>query len=73
MNIAIDGYEANSLERVGIGRYAFELLQALYTLVHESSHPIQVTVFVPDSVGPHMPQASNRWHYTKAKQPKPSN
>ena len=32
MIIAIDGYEANISHRVGIGRYAYEILKHLYAL-----------------------------------------
>ena len=43
MTIAIDGYEANEPNRVGIGRYAYEILTYLHSIT--SNH--QVRVYLP--------------------------
>lgn len=51
MKIAIDGYEANVENRVGIGRYAFEILTALYPIAHKHT----VTVFLPSKPRSDMP------------------
>lgn len=60
MIIAIDGYEANEKERVGIGRYAFEILRHLYLLnpIHHS-----FIVYLPSAPLPDMPQETEWWQY----------
>lgn len=55
MKIAIDGYEANVENRVGIGRYAFEILKALYPIARKHT----VTVFLPNKPKSDMPP----WQY----------
>lgn len=59
MNIGIDGYEANVAERVGIGRYAYEILMHLYPLT--KNH--RVTIFLPEKPRSDMPPESDRWKY----------
>jgi len=60
MIIAIDGYEANVSERVGIGRYAFEVLQHLHLLnpIHHS-----FIVNLPSAPLSDMPQEAPWWQY----------
>ncbi|HLD24583.1 MAG TPA: glycosyltransferase family 1 protein [Patescibacteria group bacterium] len=58
MKLAIDGYEANSQQRVGIGRYAAELLRHM-AKINQST----VDVYLPDSVKPHMPHETATWKY----------
>ncbi len=62
MNIGIDGYEANIENRVGIGRYAFEILTHLYPIAGHHT----VTVFLPSKPLPHMPKETSRWRYRVA-------
>lgn len=64
MILAIDGYEANTKNRVGIGRFAFEILQHIYTLVarHETKFS-KVIVYLPEAPLTHMPQQSDFWQY----------
>jgi len=59
MNIAIDGYEANVANRVGIGRYAYEILVHLYPLASRQN----VTVFLPSTARSDMPAENTNWHY----------
>ncbi len=60
MIIAIDGYEANEKERVGIGRYAFEILRYLYllNLVHHSYR-----IYLPSAPLSDMPPETPWWRY----------
>jgi len=64
MRVAIDGYEANAEARVGIGRYAFELLSAIARRQAGSNAPFDdVRVYLPEPVRPHMPKPGAKWHY----------
>lgn len=64
MILAIDGYEANAGVRVGIGRYAFELIDHIAKL-QRGSHPAfdMVRVYVPGKVAAHMPEESAMFTY----------
>jgi len=73
MVIAIDGYEANVSERVGIGRYAFEILTHMYGVVSQNAALQRQTtfkVYLPAAPLPHMPREMAWWKYRRAK-PKP--
>lgn len=59
MKIAIDGYEANVEHRVGIGRYAFEIL----THLRQISQKHSITIFLPSKPRRHMPPATDLWQY----------
>jgi len=59
MNIGIDGYEANVANKVGIGRYAFELIWALYRLETMDSF----TIFLPKKKMSDFPPERKRWRY----------
>ncbi len=59
MNIGIDGYEANVPERVGIGRYAYEILVHLYPIAKKHN----VTVFLPSAPRADMPPETAWWKY----------
>ena len=64
MILAIDGYEANVATRVGIGRFAYELLVRLAKLVASgSSEFTEVRVYLPDAPLPDMPKESATWKY----------
>lgn len=56
MKIAIDGYEANTKNRVGIGRYAYEILIGLEKIAKKHD----VTVFLPSKPLSDMPP----WQYS---------
>jgi glycosyltransferase involved in cell wall biosynthesis len=59
MNIGIDGYEANVADRVGIGRYAYEILTHLYLLMQQHN----VTVFLPSAPREDLPKETANWKY----------
>lgn len=65
MIIGIDGYEANVSNRVGVGRYAFEILTHLYNLLKKRTE-IEVSVYLPDNPMPEMPPERTNWHYRVA-------
>lgn len=59
MNIAIDGYEANITSRVGIGRFAYEVINRLYA--QKAQHHFHV--YIPSKPLPHMPKETTNWTY----------
>lgn len=66
MIIAIDGYEANVPRRVGIGRYAYELLVSIHTILQSRLGPSpipSVRVYLPSTPLDDMPSESARWSY----------
>ena len=65
MVIAIDGYEANIENRVGIGRYAYEILTRMYAIRKEDlfySH-IFFRVYLPQAPRSDMPRETSWWTY----------
>lgn len=60
MIIGIDGNEANVTRRVGIGEYAFELLQHLKETQGEKN---QYQVYLKGEPLSHMPSSSAQWQY----------
>lgn len=62
MILAIDGYEANEGGRVGIGRFAHELLIYLSKAVGKSAFS-EVRVYLPDAPRADMPKESSSWKY----------
>jgi len=68
MILAIDGYEANITHRVGIGRYAYELLVHMYRqLGAKKGAGHQVRVYLPGAPLPDMPIETPWWHYRVVK------
>lgn len=66
MNIAIDGYEANTPHRVGIGRYAYEILKNIYRIYSQSTtHNEQLffRIYLPEKPLPDMPKETDWWSY----------
>ncbi len=61
MIIAIDGYEANVNNRVGIGRYAFEILTHLYKII-DHTHDC-VRVYLPSPPLSDLPKETSWWSY----------
>jgi len=59
MTIAIDGYEANVKNRVGIGRYAYEIIRNIYNISTHNSF----RVYLPDPPLSDMPGESKNWKY----------
>lgn len=65
MIIAIDGYEANNSNRVGIGRYAYEIIKGMnYIRSHlASSQGVTFRIYLPSKPLPDMPKETDWWHY----------
>lgn len=64
MILAVDGYEANSGNRVGVGRFAFELIQRFALLQSKPGALFdEVRVYVPGHVASHMPPESLKFRY----------
>lgn len=64
MKVAIDGYEANTDVRVGIGRYAFELIDRIAQRQKEADRPFDdVRVYLPESPRSHMPPQTDHFGY----------
>lgn len=64
MTIAIDGYEANEPNRVGIGRYAYELLMHMHDLLAQTNgggHAVRI--YLPEAPLPDMPEETPWWRY----------
>lgn len=59
MHIGIDGYEANTKNRVGIGTFAYEIMQNLHNVDKENHY----SIFLPSKPEPDMPKASQYWQY----------
>jgi len=71
MIIAIDGYEANISHRVGIGRYAFEIINNIYKAVScqlsaVSQKDLIFRIYIPSQPLSDMPKETDWWHYTVA-------
>ena len=65
MIISIDGYEANVEHRVGIGRYAYEILTRMYVIRKEDlfySH-IFFRIYLPQDPRSDMPKETDWWKY----------
>ncbi|MCL4360145.1 glycosyltransferase family 4 protein [Patescibacteria group bacterium] len=64
MIVAIDGYEAMSPARVGVGRYAFEIITHIHELLRTGQEGrMTVRVYSPGSVPDGMPGQSSFWQY----------
>ena len=60
MIIGIDGNEANVGKRVGIGEYAFELLQEFEKFTNED---LQFTIYLKSEPLSHLPKEREGWQY----------
>ncbi len=70
MMIAIDGYEANIAARVGVGRYAYEILKHMFAEVKsqkakgKSEYPnAKFRVYLPSAPLLDMPEETEWWQY----------
>lgn len=67
MIIAIDGYEANVGNRVGIGRYAFEILKHIYQEVKTQNLKLKTVhsfrIYLPSQPLSDMPVETSWWKY----------
>lgn len=68
MKLAIDGYEANIPNRVGIGSYAYETMIGIYSLLKSRNKNIVVDVYLPSDPVLDLPIETEWWHY-KVKKP----
>jgi glycosyltransferase involved in cell wall biosynthesis len=59
MLIGIDGNEANILNRVGVGQYAYHLIQKLW----ENDSENEYIVYLKDQPLPDLPKEKSNWHY----------
>ena len=63
MKIGIDGYEANTSQRVGVGQYAYQLLVQLEKLDKKNEY----TIFLPQIPRADLPVPSETWRYVVGK------
>ncbi len=71
MLVGIDGNEANVKDRVGIGRYALELLNHLHGIQHKGKEKKLIfQIFLKNAATPDLPKHSAAWQY-KIIGPKP--
>ena len=59
MIIGIDGNEANIKNRVGVGQYAFNILNSLYHLDNQN----QYLIYLKEAPLSDLPKEKNNWHY----------
>lgn len=65
MILAIDGYEANSGNRVGIGRFAYEMLTGIHTCLQNTESVFDsVRVYIPEAPLPDLPKDALGWRYS---------
>lgn len=72
MIIAIDAYEATSPERVGVGRYASEIIIAIHKELsaRDPDTRPRVLLYSPFSPGPELPQGADWWIYRTCNLPR---
>ena len=63
MNIGIDGNEANVKDRVGVNKYAFEMLLGLKKLNESRSNPHDLIVYLKNEPQEDLPKESNYFKY----------
>jgi glycosyltransferase involved in cell wall biosynthesis len=63
MNIGIDGNEANVKDRVGVNKYAFEMLLGLKKLNESRSNPHDLIVYLKNEPQEDLPKESNYFRY----------
>jgi glycosyltransferase involved in cell wall biosynthesis len=64
MIIAVDGYEANVASRVGIGRYAYDILKNIYTILERSNGGnYEFRIYLPQKPVSDMPKETRWWQY----------
>lgn len=69
MLIAVDGYEANTKERVGIGSYAYETIKGFASLQAQKQYQhLSFRVYLPQKPLSDLPKEHDYWQY-KVKSP----
>lgn len=70
MIIAIDGYEANVQNRVGIGKYAYDILIHMHTIIIQNKNKeLNFRVYLPSQPRSDMPTQSGWWNYIVRRPP----
>lgn len=62
VKIGIDGNEANSSDRVGIGKYAYHLLRHIHEFSKDDKN-IQINIFLKNQPMKDLPLESDNWKY----------
>lgn len=62
MNIGIDGNEANTENRVGVNKYAYEIIWGLYKLQDKKISHHNYTIFLKN-MPQNLPKENDLWHY----------
>lgn len=63
MTIAVDGNEANIANRVGIGRYASNVLDGLHKINESKKNPVKFRIYLKNKPLSHLPPESSNWRY----------
>jgi glycosyltransferase involved in cell wall biosynthesis len=68
MILSIDGYEANTGSRVGIGRFAYEMLVGIHEEIRAGKSAFATArIYMPSAPISDLPAASDRWQYILGK------
>lgn len=71
IEIAIDGNEANIINRVGVNVYAYQILHALHKLEDKQKSEIIFTIYLKENPLPDLPKKCKYWHYVVIPSNKP--
>lgn len=63
MQIAIDGNEANTKEKVGVSTYAYEILWGLYRLNNKKKIPNRFSIYLKSEPRDDLPKENQHWKY----------
>ncbi|OGG04351.1 hypothetical protein A2W14_07120 [Candidatus Gottesmanbacteria bacterium RBG_16_37_8] len=69
MLIGIDANEANISQRVGIGRYAYQVLKGIYSLQEKSKENIEFDIYLKSKPLADLPKQKTGWRYLELKPP----
>ena len=69
MLIGIDANEANISQRVGIGRYAYQVLKGIYSLQEKSKENIEFDIYLKSKPLADLPKQKTGWQYLELKPP----
>ena len=67
MILSIDGYEANSGNRVGVGRFAYEILIGIERKLKQGKASLPRRAYMPDKPIDDLPSGSAVWEYSVGK------
>ncbi|QQS38592.1 glycosyltransferase family 4 protein [Candidatus Woesebacteria bacterium] len=63
MRIGIDGNEANSINKVGVHQYAFEILRAIYNENNNAKSKNNYTIYLKRKASSDLPKENKYWRY----------